>query len=318
MCKQPQGKWMMYKDVLILTVLAALWIVQTARANTAVPPVTISNGLVRVTFSPATGRITDFGMVHGENLLWQNNEASITIKKKRGKWPNYGGDKLWAVPSMLWPTLYGSHWPIENALDGWPWKITRLTDSAIRVQSETWTSLGLYAEREIRLQSGKPALTIKNTIRRVFPSPFPVQLWEVTQIKMPLYSMMKSFKPNAPLAVFEKRPPTVTMTESGIFQVNHSQGTFKTGCLGEGVAAVFPRVIFIQTSSFDPRGLYPDGASIEIYSDSSFSYVEMETLGSCVALNMGESISNEVHWTLIPIRSDLGEPEAANLLKNSE
>jgi hypothetical protein len=309
---------MMYKGVLILTVLTALGVAQIAKADSAAPPVTISNGLVRVTFSPATGRITDFGMVHGENLLWQNNEASIMMKKKRGKWPNYGGDKLWAVPSMLWPTLYGSHWPIENALDGWPWKITHLTDSEIRVQSEIYTSLGLCAEREIRLQSGKPALTIKNTIKRVYPSPFPVQLWEVTQIKMPLYSMMKSCKRNAPLAVFEKKPSTVTMIEGGIFQVNHSQGTFKTGCLGEGLAAIFPEVIFIQTSSFDPLGSYPDGASIEIYSDASFSYVEMETLGSCVALNMGESISNEVQWTLIPVRSNLGESEAANFLKNSE
>jgi hypothetical protein len=281
--------------------------------------IVLSNGIVKLGVSPAVGRIVSFSKVGGKDLLWRNLETNVNAQKQSSdQWVNYGGDKIWPTLEYSWPRIYGrsNAWPPDKNIDGEKWRLIKQTKTRIVIESPESTHLHVRIRREISLETGKAAISIKNTIKRLSASPFPVCIWSVTQVKPPEYCL---------LGIEEKRPcvepfvdfynirakadARLLLGETELKLIPQNGKFTKVGTFGRWIAAVYPDCIFHQSTEYDPSACYPDNASVECYWDSRASnpnkqsrtpnYVELELLGASTHLQPGEQISSTVSWKII-------------------
>lgn len=282
--------------------------------------VTIDNGVVRLSVSPAAGRVVEFGLVNGENLIWVNTLAVYdepVVGNNGQKYYNLGGDKLWPAPQPLWGFATGNGpWPPEGVIDGQAWALVDQTDDALTIESRPSPHFGIVVRRQFELSPDAAEAVITNTIRRVEANPFPVQVWTITQVTPPLAAVL-DVAGDRPAVGPDFLPLTddtpdkieghVRTSGPGGAAVWSQRGEpyAKLGSLGRWVAATYDGIAFRQETSFDPHGAYPEGSSVQVY--RAADYTELELLGPLVQLAPGESVSNTVKWSLITSKADLIE-----------
>ncbi len=260
----------------------------------------LDNGQICLAVSPDVGRIVWFGKSGGKNLLWLNDQTSIEQALKKSLWPNYGGDKIWPAQEAIWPVIYRSSFPASHAFDGKPWKVIESGRTKIVMESGTCPYLAIKGVREISLEGN--SAVIKNKLTRMQNNPFPVHIWAVTQIRRPEYCLLNMYDPGAyRIRSWSRQSNSMQIftREKVLFYPTNQDGCLneKIGCMGDFVAGVFDDVIFMQKTSFNLEGCYPDKASIEVY--LCREYVELETLSESKLLKKDESIENKVIWTIL-------------------
>ncbi len=282
-----------------------------ARRLTFPDAVTLVNDHIRVDVAPTVGRITYFGRVEGENLIWINTPEDVLTEYRRGgvRYRNVGGDKIWPTAQALWARAFGGNapdWPPDGIIDGQPWTLVDQSAHHAVMQSPLAAHLGIQVRREITLHEREPRVTIENTITRHKASVFPVQIWTVTQAHWPRFVL---------LDVAQDRPGEAAWVPFGknlaplvhsigddaaiLFTIDRSRDTGqKIGTLGRWLAAVWDDQIWYQSTAFDPTGMYPDASSVQAYYDGVCS--ELELLSPMVHLQPGESLRNTVVWWLVP------------------
>ena len=316
------------KQGIILTVLTGLALLgygcKTSVGHPLAEPIqysdeiVLTNGVVRLGYSPAVGRIVAFGKVGGKDLLWRNCTTIIAAQRQNGKcWVNYGGDKIWPTVQDLWPRIYGSSepfWPDPN-IDGGKWRVIERGNNRLVVESSRSAYLGIKIRREIMLTSGKAEATIKNTLKQLARTPFPVCIWSVTQIKPPEYCLMEinASRPQAAAYVdfYDAKSPARAQViwEDSVLKFACKAGErSKVGSFGRWITAVYQDCLFRQSSEYKLDACYPDNASVECFWSNrvivrdlkswSPNHTELELLGGAVHLQPGEQISNIVHWEI--------------------
>ncbi len=282
--------------------------------------VRLSNGTIDVAVAPSVGRIVHFGPAGGRNLLWLNTVAGADEKyEAHGRsYSNIGGDKLWPTVQTLWPQAYGGGpWPPDGIIDGGPWWLVERSDRHVVIESRRSPHLGVVVRREVRLPDRGASLTIINRTTRVADSPFGVTNWTVTQTQRPRYVLLDAGRPTGPpgpwIGMSEARKlddlvKTIEDAQAVAWTPTQSGGA-KIGALGAWVAGVYNDVIFLQRTRFDPAAEYPDGSSVQVYSDDN--YTELELLSPFVPLDVGSTLTNTVTWSLLPLSQPV-EPEEAS------
>ena len=255
-------------------------------------------------FSLSLGRIVWFGE-KGENLLWLNNDREIAEyhEKFPAGYLNFGGDKVWATPQCLWSTIFEHSWPPPIALEGLPWKTVRKTARSLIVESQPIPILNIQLVRTFILPDDAPVLIVKNTVKRISSSPYPIQLWSITQLKNPAFcveEIQEATKGLPPYIIYNNRLYSKPIAKRKLLRqsICPEERGAKSGTLGRFVAAVYPdSKILLQVHAVHPSGCYPEGASVQVHTNPYYS--ELETLGELYHLRPGETHENQVIWVLL-------------------
>lgn len=294
------------KALIIIMLMASCGVVRAE-------PVTISNPVASVTVDPELGRITDWRLTGGENVLWVNR-GNLDSAFVQG-WKNYGGDKVWLVPQPLRDAVFGNGAP-DPDLDGGVWRIIGRGPLTLTMRSGLSRKLHCVVTRTLRLDPAAARLTIVNRVERVQASPFPVHLWAVSQTAVPdrvFFGLNGTWYPAEPRyrkLVAEEVPPV--LRDGGILEVLPLAGDWnKVVCWGDWLAAAIGGVVFLQSVDAAPAGCYPEGSNLQFYVNRE--YAELETLGDLRPLPPGEEYSNTVVWQLIE-RIPGREPEQLRAL----
>lgn len=283
--------------------------------------VVLRNDQVQVAVSPQAGRIVWFGPAEGRNLLWINTQAGNTPYIGGGRtYYNLGGDKIWPLVQSLWARAFGEgNWPPDGVLDGQPWELIDQGDHHVTMQSPLSPHLGVQIRRVIRLSPTRGQVTIQNRITQVQPTIYPVMIWSITQVHPPQYSLL-GISPDQPLDTpwtpLSRGVETsrITLSDDGHwarFDYGAGGGQ-KIGTLGTWVAGVWDDYAFVQATQYHPGGSYPDASSAQVYYDENV--LELEMLSPAEHLQPGKTLTNTVHWWLIP----RGDMDAAALAAQAQ
>jgi hypothetical protein len=222
---------------------------------------------------------------------------------------NYGGDKLWPTVQALWGRAFGGgNWPPDGVIDGEPWTVVERGARHVMLRSAVSPDLGVVAERRIELVEDRPAVHLRNRLTRVQRNPFPVHLWTVTQVQTPPAVMLDVaadrpavqglWDPFGKPQAFAPDNPQVLGEKAALYwQLNPGEHR-KVGTFGRWVAGLYPDLIFLQQTTFDPQGAYPDRSSAQVYNDANLT--ELELLSPMVHLQPGQTLENHVVWQLLP------------------
>ncbi len=287
----------------------------------------LSNGIVQIGVSPQAGRIVSFGYRGGENVLRvpSVNEYEETLRHERYK--RYGGDRVLNSQQSDWKfSMNRDSAPPDESIDGTPWRLLRKNDSSIVIQSELSAYMGVRCTRSIELSQEAPEARITSELEQVEPSVFPVLIWTVTLVKPPRFSLLDA-KMRYPvsgrlwndLRLNSCRAPGVVVELGGdavLFTPQDCSSKPKAGTMGNWLAAIYEKYVFVQKAGFSVDGCYPDGASLEVFSDG-FNY-ELETLSPQVHLKPGQKIEHKVIWRLMANPGGSNEDAATRLIDTIE
>lgn len=262
----------------------------------------ISNSTVDLVVIPRLGRIMRYGMVGGDNILWENPAFSGKEPDPKSKeWQAFGGDKLWLAPQSFWG------WPPPNELDYGPYVGTPILNG-IKLVGPKNARFGIHFEREITLNPKSSEVTIIN--RMVNDAKYTVRrsLWPVAQIDNPdrvtvgLHTTKEWPKgyynyerPQSPAEFCEEVGTNLVM------KINPKE-TAKYGFAARDgvILAVKGKLIFTVTAKYQSGKEYPDkGSAQQVFlNNEPDRYVEMELTSPMEWVKPGESKELVVHWTL--------------------
>lgn len=270
----------------------------------------LENPALRIEISVEKGRLMSFRPTGlGRELLWHNSPEEIAKGIEAIGYANWGGDKVWPVAQIFWRYGVGRVWPPDSAVDGSAATLVRRTAESVTIRFPVSEAFGSQLERTFALDRERPLLRIRNSLTQVDSSPFPAQIWSITQTELPqrvLLHREPSMASLAPSPVnlnnLRSSPPlgpiafpegSVESGETWVSVVPLAE-RLKLGSLGGWIAGFWPEGTLVQAIAADPEGMYPESSSLQLYHSSA--YAELETLGPSVHLARGETLETEVVW----------------------
>jgi len=320
----------------LLLVLAGLFIPLKMEAKVTVvrtnyhgwpDAVVMSNGKVAAVIVPSIGRVMQFGFVEEEGIFWENRSLDGAIADPQlivwaaKDWVNFGGDKTWPSPEADWGGFTGRKgWRPPPSFDGWG-AVVSLKGSKLTLTTLQDPFFGTVTEREIRLHSRKPEMTITTTYRRVKGEPAVIGIWVITQLKEPLgvfASVPKKSIFTEGYTLLAQNPPPSLKVEDGLLSLTRNPtGAHKIGLDGDSMLWVGEKHALRIDSPRVRRKQYPDkGSSTEIYTSADpLPYIELETLGPLHQMKPGDKIERRNTYTLFRRSKPTPEAEARAILK---
>ena len=289
--------------------------------------VVMSNGKVTAVIVPSIGRVMQFGFVGEEGVFWENRALDGRISDPQvmawaaKDWVNFGGDKTWPSPEADWSGFTGrTGWRPPPAFDGCG-NLVRLSGSTIILTSMEDPFYRTVAERQIRLHSSKPEMTITTTYRRMKGEPAVIGIWVITQLKDP----QGLFAPVPKNSVFKEgytllgpNPPPSLKVENGLVSlIRNPAAAHKIGLDADSMLWVGEKHVLRIDSPRVRRAQYPDkGSSTEIYTSADpLPYIELETLGPLNSMKPGDKIERSNTYTLSRRTKPTPEAEARSIFK---
>ncbi len=259
----------------------------------------ISNGSTELVFVPAIGRVMSFGLVHGPNMLWENQNLRGPASRSTPEWLNVGGDKIWNAPQSDW------NWPPDLALDGSLQHAT-LRKKHLFIRSEPSFRFGIYVEREIWLDNKAPIAHFRNRLVSTRDQKTSIAVWQVTQVNDPdriLVPLEPSQKFPQGFVAFPNSPAGASVHEiegkNLIFKRN-PLGSFKYGTANRSGWLAIDKggFRFMTRMHCDPSAQFVDnGKAIQWYTNGDpLKYVELELTSPIQLLKKGQSAELDVTW----------------------
>ena len=278
----------------------------------------LTDGRAEAVVVPAIGRVMHYGVIGGQNFLWNNSRKSFKDKE----WKNWGGDKTWPAPQSQWATMVGQNWPPDAAWDGAPHQDEVLTGGKLRLTSPVSSGLGSRVIRELYFDTNGE-FVITQTVEKMRGAPFSLSIWSVTQIAPP-DAIFVPLNPNSPYKnnyywiTAAKDDPVVHASPTLLQARPTLQGAYKIGVDAPiaAIAAVKNGTAFVQRANRPDKASYPDGAlgsgfPVELYNTgrASEDYMEMELLSPLLPFNNGSKWQHTVRWSLSQLASnDVNSP----------
>jgi hypothetical protein len=152
------------------------------------PAEQVSNGWVQLTIVPKLGgrlmqvRFADHDYLF-VNPVYKGKYLPPEEGAAKGKWFNYGGDKIWPMPEG---TGDDHHWagPLSDPLDDGIYRLTVLSQDPscrIRLEGPPDTKTGLQYTREIALARDSPEISFQASMRNISGHPIEWSMQSVTQ-----------------------------------------------------------------------------------------------------------------------------------------
>jgi hypothetical protein len=251
----------------------------------------LSNGIVSLEVAPQLGgRLIQYSLgVH--HFLWANPALAGQIPPASGLGPggtflNWGGDKLWPAPQgwdgpEQWPG------PPDAVLDGSPYRADTLHGPALRLTSQKDARSGIQFSRVVTLENGTSILHVHATIEDIDTKPRSWGIWTVTQLDARNASG-NGFNPNFwgyipanPRSHFshsfkilfgdKTNPEFQYDPQQRMMRVHYQRkmGKIAMDSPSGWVANVDGNsgYIFVQTFRYEADHEYPDGASVEYWTN---------------------------------------------------
>jgi hypothetical protein len=278
----------------------------------------LSNGEAELVVVPAVSRVLRYGLVGGANVLWQN-PAVAGRAPVREQWTNYGGSKTWIWPEHEWPTRAGSAWPPPTDLPDTIASTVEVRGATLRLATAPHPGFGLALLRELRLADSGTRVEIRSELRRHGGDEFPVAAWTVTQVPAD-GALFARLVTGSRLADGYKacfgRFAAVTREgerEGEDVLVVERQGAeyAKIGMDADLLAWQRDDLLFVERSRDreTPLAAFAPGDRAQVYSHfdgdpnlpEGVSYVELEHTSPMRAPLVGEGVSLETTWELVPL-----------------
>jgi len=202
--------------------------------------------------------------------------------------------------------------------------VLEASENRLVMESESDEFMHVRLRRTLTLDPKRPVLTIRNTLTQEKPTPWPAQIWSVTQCPPPNYTLLgisdETPEPDRPYINLLHKPPlpeeSVKLLDGAVrFVRPPDQGCAKIGAIGTWCASVYNDVVFLQTSDASPQACYPDGANVEVFACGD--YIELETLSPSKHLRPGDALSNTVTWSLRPVDPDSSAAQVLRMIRNA-
>jgi len=290
----------------------------------------LSDGRSEAIIVPSVGLIMRYGLVGGDNFLWNAPPGDKSITQ----WNGWGGDKTWLAPQALWPLLFGRTFPPDPAWDK-PQRAQVLPGARLRLTGAV-SSAGVRLTREFSMDAGGNLL-IAQTAEKVRGCPMLLALWADTQIApcdavyLPItrQSIYKGdfcwmTRPKKKVAV---KPVSATRLEicpefstkvSDFYKIGVDAPTASLVAVKDGVA-------FVQRAS-RPPGDYADsspggGLAVQYFhhghKNPLLHYDELELLGPLHPFHVGSRWTHVARWSLHRLPSgDLHFPATQSALES--
>jgi hypothetical protein len=296
--------------------------------------ITLTNEKVRLGISPRVGRVVDFGLTDGRNVLWRNTDAVYDNPVAGTAVPyqqyfNLGGDKLWPTVQPLWKSATGNNnWPPDGVIDGGAWSVVAQDDDEIVIKSPPSPHYGVVVLRGFKLVAGKPQVIVQNVIQRIEANPFPLSAWTVTQVLPPLSVVLDTTKQAPKLSggavqvlsgddesLIRAHLQPIGQGEGIDWDLDHG-GAAKIGTFGRWIAAIYSDVTFLQETEYDPFGAYPDRSSVQAYKGDG--YLELELLSPLTQIEPQQRLRHTVVWTLVELDAQYAHPMLLGQERNAQ
>jgi len=265
----------------------------------------VSNGRVEAVIVPAIARVMQFHFAGEEDgPFWENRELDGKMPDPESKeWSNFGGDKAWPAPQSDWPKMTPRPWPPPVAFDSMPAE-ARVDGFVVNLISPVDPHYGIRADRRIKLELDRPAMTITTTYEKVSGRPLQISIWAITQLKDPLAAC-------ASLPDFERfrdgyyrqsdeLPANLKVANGLLCLTRDPKSSHKVGSDAGTLFWVGQEAVLRIDSPRRLLGEYPDeGCSAEIYTNPDpLAYVELEMLGPLNKMVIGDKITRTSTYTL--------------------
>lgn len=279
----------------------------------------LDNGLIELQVVPDIGgRVIQFKL-GGFEYFWVNEQLAGKKPPQSGlgpdgAWLNYGGDKLWPAPQGWsgadeWP---GPPGPAPNT-EGLPHKTRVIAaegkEAAIELTGPKDQYAGIQFSRTIRVFDGSTRVSVDSTMTNVDTKPRRWGIWGVTQhnAAKPDGSMNEKLRAYCPINPKSMYPRGYNVLfglvnnatfsadrENGLARLNYQYRVGKIGldCSAGWLAVVNGETgnVFVTRFRHDPDKEYPDGASVEFWSQGKGTIICGDTV-----VDMAEDVADNPH-----------------------
>jgi hypothetical protein len=255
---------------------------------------------------PAVGRIMQLRRVGDEaGTLWENCELYGQMPKPNsGTWANFGGDKCWPAPQSDWPKVFGHDWPPPASFDASAFEAS-VTDSGLMLKSPVDPAWGIQVVRQIELDGAWPVMRVRSEFHKMSGHAVCVAVWTIVQFSEPecvaIEVLDKSRFPGGYTNLIKDNPAELEVRGRFLTFVRHPHKSMKVGSDAQSIVWAGPASVVRMQSESQP-GEYPDGGChVEAYTNPGEQrYVELETLGPLVNLEVGQTAQHVTTYTMLP------------------
>ncbi len=276
---------------------------------------------VEAVIVPSVGRVMQFRFRgEGSGPFWENEGLVGGVPDAEAKeWRNFGGDKTWPAPQGDWPGVVGRAWPPPRAFDAMAVEAVVRGDW-VELVSPVDPQYGIRTRREVRLEPGRPVMTIRTIYEKVEGEPRKVSVWVITQLRDPAAVFVplpgRSIFPEGYVRQSKELPANLRRSEGGLWMTRGPKTATKIGTDAGRLLWIGEREALLIDSPREAQGVYPDqGSSAEVYTNPDpAAYVELEMLGPLRELKRGDRIERVNRYTLFRRREKTVEAEARRIL----
>ena len=224
------------------------------------------------------------------NPLLQGKLPPPTRLAADGSWLNWGGDKLWPAPQG-WDSAEQWPGPPDPVLDGSPQQ-ARVLDRqgasvAVELNSPPDQTTGIQFSRTIRVLDGSSRVHVVATMTNVSDRPIQWGIWTVTQLDAgnpdgvgwnPYWNTYLPMNPHSHFPAGYRilfgsahNPEIQPNAIAGVLKLQYMWIVGKVGldsssgwmANADGASGY----VFVQKFAHDPNAVYPDGSSIELWTN---------------------------------------------------
>lgn len=329
--------------LLFTLLLNTVFFIPSAESETKAMPISItpiqfhgwqhaikmSNTDVEVVIVPEIGRIMHYSEPGKANWLHIDPSlAGITLADGKPRTDNgkpvytaFGGDRVWTYQEDQFVRITGTFRPADYYIDGLPWQAA-IAENSVVLTSPISRFSGIQVVRKLRLSTSGTELFIEQKIVKKHiaqdPSiePVKVTLWNLTVIE------------NHQAIVFELANNDLFPKDNGLLipdwdgDTNHARKNLvrdgnlvalkstgddkfqKIGGNGNGwIAGIRGEQAMVETFTYDASATYPDGGT-SVTTFMTKNTGELECLSPHTLLKLGESLTFNITWQLIPAQGN--------------
>jgi len=263
----------------------------------------VSNGTVELIVTGDVGpRIIRYGFVGGQNLF--KEFAEQLGKSGEAEWQPRGGHRLWIAPEDRVRT-----YEPDNSLVA-----IRVLEDGVEATGEVGPLTGLQKTITARLSATGTGVEVIHEIRNLGDAPYELAPWALTMLAQggtgihgfpPRGSHPQNLEPGNPLVMWPYTDFTdrrwlllskyLVLRQDPKNPIGQKLGAYNPSTWS---AYLLHGELYVKRTRADqPVSAYPDfGCTFETFTNADF--LEQETLGALVELDVGQTARHTEHWSL--------------------
>lgn len=286
------------------------------KKNNETEEIIIDNEIIKAIIVPKQGgRIVEFSY-NGCNVLYRNKDfvgiaGTPEIEETNENWKNFGGYKGWHAPQSIWD------WPpvFEMDMAHYSFGIVKSDEEVVIILNAPESDkLNFKAVRTITVRDNSNELSLKEEFYNTSGKEEYISVWDNTQVRTPGTAEMTlhsdrflngiSFFHNFPFPSDDTYELSDKGDDKAISVKCESKEQFKLGlhtdkCEVSYFCRAYDKPIkYTKKFNYEGQVVYPHGNNIELYSDDTLPYAEIEILTGMKKFGKGESISLTEVWSL--------------------